>query len=108
MAEFNFKAAQIKSLKDKVSQLTEEFQKQAKASGWPDKIIQQIRIVVTDDGVAVNYPPNLKPEVDSLEYGEIGVPPKPAIRRFTGRLGEKFGKDVGNEVYLDVVKEYFI
>lgn len=108
MADFNFKDAQIKSLKDKVSRLQEEFEKQARALDWPPKIIQQIRVVVNNDGVAVTYPPNIKPEVDSLEYGEIGVSPKPAIRRFTARLGQTFGKDVGNEVYLDVVKEYFI
>ena len=104
MAKFNFKDLQIKSLKDKTSKLQEQFEKQARALGWPDEIIRVVRVAVNDQGIVITYPPHMKEQIDSLEYGELGVSPKPAIRRFTGRLPQEMEKEVTADVILEVVE----
>jgi len=79
--------AQAKEIAESLAPVfTQEFRVIAKASGWPTHLINAIQVVAhPDTSIALEYPGELKQEIEDLEYGpEFGVA-NTAIRAFMYR-----------------------
>jgi len=62
---------------------------EAKASGWPSKIISGLHVRYTsNDGFTAHVHPSHFDEAQDLEYGTPGQRPTYAIRRFSNRMSE--------------------
>lgn len=76
----------------------------ADAAGWPDNIIAQLQISYDDGKLNLTYPQEIAKQVDDLEYGAEGNPPRALIRNFTRRAEEAIQKSLANNT-LDLLLE---
>ena len=75
--------ASIKSIE---GALTKELQSVAKSAGWPEHIYTRLRVVSDQDGIGVRVPMDIEKEVGDLEYGVIGGPAAPVLRKFATHI----------------------
>jgi hypothetical protein len=76
----------------------------ADAAGWPDDVIAQLSVSYDDGKLALVYPESIAQQVDDLEYGAEGQPPRALIRNFTRRSDEAIRKVLANNT-LDLLLE---
>lgn len=58
----------------------------AAASGWPEDIVTELSLTISDDyEITVDYPEELATEIEDLEYGVFGGIPNAVIRPFISR-----------------------
>jgi hypothetical protein len=93
----------LASIKELEAPLTKELHSVAETAGWPSHIYSQLSVVATDDGVAVNVPESIEKEVGDLEYGIIGGPATPVLRKFTNHISQV----LANKLTDDIVDNLF-
>ena len=71
-----------KSAKTLNKPLTQALRKDALSAGWPVALTKQLRVVITNTSMDVEYPENLASRVEDLEYGDGVTPPSPVFRKF--------------------------
>ena len=76
----------------------------ADAAGWPDDVIAQLSISYDDGKLTLTYPESIAKQVDDLEYGADGEPPRALIRSFTYRAETAISKVLANNT-LDLLLE---
>jgi hypothetical protein len=76
----------------------------ADAMGWPDNIISRLTITYDDGKLTLTYPEDIAKQVDDLEYGAEGNPPRALIRNFTRRAENAIQKSLANNT-LDLLLE---
>ena len=76
----------------------------ADLAGWPDDVIAQLSISYDDGKLTLTYPESIAKQVDDLEYGANGEPPRALIRNFTRRAEEAISKVLANNT-LDLLLE---
>ena len=76
----------------------------ADAAGWPDDVIAQLSISYDDGKLTLTYPESIAKQVDDLEYGANGNPPRSLIGNFTRRSEEAIRKVLANNT-LDLLLE---
>ena len=76
----------------------------ADAMGWPDDVIARLTISYDDGKLALTYPEEISKQVDDLEYGAEGTPPRALIRNFTRRAENAIQKSLANNT-LDLILE---
>jgi len=62
--------------------LTQALRKNALSAGWPVALTKQLRVVITDTSMDVEYPESISSRVENLEYGDGVTPPNPVFRKF--------------------------
>jgi hypothetical protein len=83
--------ASIKSLE---THFTKELHNVAKAAGWPEDIYSQLRVVSDQDGVGIRVPMKIEKEVGDLEYGIIGGPAAPVLRKFANHISQTLANNI--------------
>jgi hypothetical protein len=86
-------------LSSRVEDLTAALQADAKSAKWPDEVIQALSIEVDENGVNVSYPEQLDKQIDDLEYGNSGIPPRPVLRLFADRHSDLFTEAVADGAF---------
>lgn len=76
----------------------------ADAMGWPDDVIARLTISYDDGKLVLTYPDDIAKQVDDLEYGAEGNPPRALIRNFTRRAENAIQKSLANNT-LDLLLE---
>ena len=76
----------------------------ADAMGWPDNVIASLTIAYDDGKLTLTYPEDMAKQVDDLEYGAEGRPPRALIRNFTRRAENAIQKSLANNT-LDLLLE---
>ena len=76
----------------------------ADAAGWPDDVIAQLSVSYDDGKLTLAYPEAIAKQVDDLEYGANGEPPRALIRSFTRRAENAISKVLANNT-LDLLLE---
>ncbi len=66
--------------------LTQALRKSALSAGWPVALTKQLRVVITDTSMDVEYPENVSSRVENLEYGDGVTPPNPVFRKFANAI----------------------
>jgi hypothetical protein len=56
--------------------------KDAVSAGWPVALTKQLRVVITNTSMDVEYPEDLSSRIEDLEYGDGITPPSPVFRKF--------------------------
>lgn len=75
--------------RDTTRYMSAQLRAEAKASGWPSKIISGLHVRYTsNDGFTAHVHPSHFDEAQDLEYGTPGQRPTYAIRRFSNRMSE--------------------
>jgi hypothetical protein len=54
----------------------------ARDSGWPEAVAKSLRVRNHEGELTAEVPPHLEQTAESLEYGDIGEAPKPALHTF--------------------------
>jgi hypothetical protein len=62
--------------------LSQKLQKNASEAGWPQHIVNALYIDFMNGTGEVEYPKEYAKEIEDLEYGTPGQPPKPFLRLF--------------------------
>lgn len=83
--------ASIKSLEE---HFTKELHSVAKTAGWPEDIYSQLRVVSDQDGVGIRIPIQIESQVGDLEYGVIGGPAAPVLRKFAQHISQTLANDM--------------
>jgi len=76
----------------------------ADAMGWPDDVIAQLAVSYEDGKLTLTYPEAIAKQVDDLEYGSEGNPPRALIRNFSRRAENSIQKSLANNT-LDLLLE---
>jgi hypothetical protein len=76
----------------------------ADASGWPDEVVAQLTVSYDEGILSLTYPDSIAQQIDDLEYGADGNPPRSLIRNFTRRAEELIQKALANNT-LDLLLE---
>lgn len=87
-----------------IPQLEYQFASLAELNGWPDSITTQMSISYENGVLSITYPDSIKEQVDNLEYGSEGQPPRALIRNFTHRSEDAIRKVLANNT-LDLLLE---
>jgi len=97
-----------KTSADLVPLLTEELHSIANASGWPKDIVVALGVEVDEFyNLEVTYPPELKSQIEDLEYGaEFGLP-NAAIRPFLLRSSSTIERVVERDAVLTMIAGVF-
>ena len=75
--------------RDTTRYMSAQLRAEAKASGWPSKIISGLHVRYTsNDGFTAHVHPSHFDEAQDLEYGTPGQRPTYSIRRFSNRMSE--------------------
>ena len=75
--------------RDTTRYMSAQLRAEARASGWPSKIISSLHVRYTsNDGFTAHVHPSHFEMAQDLEYGTPGHRPTYAIRRFSNRLSE--------------------
>lgn len=61
---------------------------EARASGWPDKVVSSLSVVPSKSGFDISAPKSMVSTINDLEYGTPDTFPTAAIRRFANRQSE--------------------
>ena len=61
---------------------------EARASGWPEKIVRNLHVRHSDGAFTIHGNPTNKAEILNLEYGTPDTQPTAAMRRFNNRQQE--------------------
>jgi hypothetical protein len=69
-------------------QFTKELRSLALSVGWPPNVVSQLTVKVTSKDINVEYPDAIASDVNNLEYGTYGIPPKPVLRTFLDKRGD--------------------
>lgn len=91
------------SLSAIASELTADLQEDAKKAGWPDEIVSKLSVSITEDGIGVSYPEKLEKQIEDLEYGNSGTPPKPVLRLFD----DKHSETIASAISEGLIDELF-
>lgn len=76
----------------------------ADAAGWPDNVIAQLSVSYDDGKLTLAYPDSIAKQINDLEYGANGEPPRALIRSFTYRSESAISKVLANNT-LDLLLE---
>lgn len=71
--------------------LTPEFRQLALNAGWPAGVVLQMTVEAFEGALYVDYPEELKDEVEDLEYGTPKSAPNAVIRPFMARYEDNIG-----------------
>lgn len=85
--------ASIKSLED---HFTKELHSVAKTAGWPENIYSQLKVVSDQDGIGIRVPMKIEKEVGDLEYGIIGGPAAPVLRKFANHISQTLANNMAD------------
>lgn len=66
--------------------LTLELRSMANAAGWPAYLISVLMVDYEDGDLVINYPEDVKEQIENLEYGDINSLPTPVLRPFSYRI----------------------
>jgi hypothetical protein len=80
------------------------FKTLAKASGWPEYIINAISIQYDGENIVLIVPPEVEEEVDNLEYGSLNNIPNAVIRPFLERSGRVIEPIFANNTIDDLLE----
>lgn len=81
-----------KTLKDvsrTLPSLTLSLRRSAAAGGWPEELVSQISVNLTKGKITIDYPSEIKSDIDSWEYGTEMRRPTAVIRKFANRIDSK-------------------
>ena len=81
--------------------LSQKLQKNASEAGWPQHIVNALYIDFMNGTGEVEYPKEYAKEIEDLEYGTPGQPPKPFLRLFKEHTKSY------NEFYENTLTEIF-
>ena len=87
MAEY-FDNVFQEALNNNVDRLTDAFAKSGNRLGWPQDLVNNIKVDVSDGNISLAYDNSMDDVVMSLEYGAVGQHARPAIRQFTNDAGD--------------------
>jgi hypothetical protein len=85
------KEIEEEALQKAAERLTPEFRDLALAAGWPSNIVFQISVEFFEGALYIDYPEELKEEVEDLEYGTPKSAPNAVIRPFMARYEDNIG-----------------
>lgn len=71
------------------SKYQSDFEAKARNIGWPEEVINQVKVEISESGFGFNYPENIQDLVMNLEYGNFNEPPKAAMRNFKAKSGKE-------------------
>ena len=82
----NLEALSDKTADTLIDPLTTQLRLIARESGWPARLIQGLTVTVDDTHTLyVDYPDELREDIENMEYGDINGLPNAAIRPFIFR-----------------------
>jgi hypothetical protein len=81
--------------------LNQKLQKYASDAGWPENIVNELYIDFINGTGEVEYPEEYAKQIEDLEYGTPGQPPKPFLRVFKEHIKSY------NEFYENTLTEIF-
>jgi hypothetical protein len=55
----------------------------ARDAGWPEELVSSLRVINKEGELSPEVPPHLESIAESMEYGDLGEAPKPALHQFT-------------------------
>lgn len=70
--------------------------------GWPDDVIAQLAVSYEDGKLNITHPESMSKQVDDLQYGAKGNPPRPLINNFIRRAESAIQKSLANNT-LDLL-----
>lgn len=70
--------------------------------GWPDDVIAQLAVSYEDGKLNITHPESMSKQVDDLQYGAGGNPPRPLINNFIRRAESAIQKSLANNT-LDLL-----
>ena len=70
------------ALNDNNQYLQDVFMSAGTNHGWPTEMLNKVKVHTDTGDIAIEYDPELDGPINMLEYGGVGVAPKPAIRNF--------------------------
>lgn len=70
--------------------------------GWPDDVIAQLAVSYEDGKLNITHPESMSKQVDDLQYGAEGNPPRPLINNFIRRAESAIQKSLANNT-LDLL-----
>lgn len=79
-----------------IPELTSDLKAAAKASGWPDNVVNALSVSFDGENLAVDYPKEISTAVDDLEYGTGQNAPNSVIRSFIYRSGDTLKSVLAN------------
>jgi hypothetical protein len=88
----NLESLTEKSIKELIVPLTEYLRMTAYNSGWPAHLVQKMNVTFDNDyNLLVDYPDDVKEDIEDLEYGDLNGLPNAAIRPFLLRAPGMIG-----------------
>jgi len=93
-----------KSLESSQERLSESFSKIAKSHGWPDDVINDIKMSVQRGNISMSYDRGWSNVVSDLEYGNLRKPARAAVRNFTATVKDDLA-DIISEAGIDMLFE---
>jgi len=81
-----------------------QFIVKAQNQGWPQDVLDQVRVELNESKFDVEYPPELEDTVFDLEYGKFETPPTGVIRNFKARVGKEAADKVSTKLVKDATK----
>lgn len=91
----------ISSSKTLSKPLTKALRKEALAAGWPLSLTKNIKVVLTETSVDIEYPEALALRIEDLEYGDGSTSPNPVFRNFV-----KTNKYQFENAFVDTTIDY--
>ena len=85
--------------------LEENLRLAADAGGWSDEIISKLSVEYKDGALSITYPDELEQQIQDLEYGSEGIPPRPVIRSFIYRADPYIKSVLANQT-IDLLMQY--
>jgi len=86
------------------SKYQSEFEAKARNIGWPEEVINQVKVEISESGFGFSYPENVQDLIMNLEYGNFETPPKAAMRNFQARTGKETASLVVEKLIKDGLK----
>jgi hypothetical protein len=79
----------LEDVRKTLGPLTISLRRSAAASGWPKELVNQLSVNLVKDRVIIDYPEDIKSDIDSWEYGTERRRPTAVLRKFAERLDSK-------------------
>lgn len=79
----------LEDVRKTLGPLTTSLRRSAAASGWPKELVNQLSVNLVKGKVIIDYPEDIKSQVDDWEYGLEHRRPTAVLRKFAARMDSK-------------------
>jgi len=81
----NYREVLAQSARETAVMMTAELRQECLSSGWPDSIVNRIKVKFSSNKFIIDIPEELKKEVGNLEYGTPDKQLTAALHRYGNR-----------------------